>query len=171
MMRRMRTLRQEQRGAATVEFALWSVLFFMVAVVALDFGVFTIQRGHLSEALSGVTIAAFNKSNDVDYSAIPTYVQAVSAVPNPASMSISVGCNGGTNNCTNENRTCACLSQSGTFVPATSCGAACGTGSTPDSISGYYLTVGATYPFKPMFVTRSILGNKPIVQTATVRLQ
>jgi Flp pilus assembly protein TadG len=167
----MRQLRREQRGAATIEFALWSVLFFMVAVVALDFGLFTIQRGHLSEALSGASIAAFSKRDTVDYSAIPAYIQAVSAVPNAASMSIAVGCNGGSNNCTNTSRTCACLSQSGTFVPAGSCGEACGAGSTPNSISGYYLTIGATYPFKPMFMTRGILGNKPITQTATVRLQ
>jgi Flp pilus assembly protein TadG len=167
----MRHLRAEQRGAATIEFALWSVLFFMVAVVALDFGLFTIQRGHLSEALSGASIAAFNKSSTVDYSAIPTYIQAVSAVPNPASMSVAVGCNGGNNNCTNTNRTCACLSQSGTFIPSDKCGDPCGSGATPNSISGYYLTIGATYPFKPMFVTRGILGNKPITQTATVRLQ
>lgn len=164
-------LARERRGVAATEFALWVTLFFFVMLAALDIGQFSIERGRMAQAMSGASIAAFRTRAAVDYSALPGYLRAASGVATPAQMSVIVGCNGGQNNCTNVQRTCACLSQTGTLVAAGSCGQTCGSGASAGSRSGYYLQITASYPFRSSVLPRGMLNNGTVTQRTTVRLQ
>ena len=112
----LRTLRRSERGVATVEFALWLTLFFTISLVAIDIAQFTIQRGRLAEAVSGASLSAFKTRDAVQFQSIPAYVQAMAAAPGQSPLTVTVGCNGGTGNCTNSSRVCACLSQAGSFI-------------------------------------------------------
>ena len=161
----------ERRGVAATEFALWVTLFFFAMLAALDIGQFTIERGRLAQAMSGASIGAFRTRDNVNFAALPQYLRAASGVPAATPMTITVGCNGGRNNCTNAQRTCSCLAQDGTMTPSGSCGQACGGGASSNSRSGYYLQIAASYPFTSAVLPRGALGGGMVKQSATVRLQ
>jgi len=159
---------EDRRGVAATEFALWSVLFFMIALVALDFGDFHVKRAKIEEGVSAAAISAFARKDNVNYSNIPDYVRSVSA---ESGLSVTATCNGSTTSCTNLNRSCACLKTDGTFSART-CAAACtGAGMTAGTTSGYYLRISASRSFRAMVVPGNLLNNSAIRQTATVRLQ
>lgn len=160
-------LRSDQRGAVAVEFALWTTLFFMVVMVALDFGFFYLQRAKMNEAVSAAALSSFSQADTVSYSSLPDYVRALSG---EAEMSVAISCNGGANNCTNTNRTCACLSTNGSYVAA-SCGNSCSQQSGSGAKAGYYLTISAEQSFEPVLVPGGSVLPTRLAQQATVRLQ
>ena len=171
MIRLLARLKRDACGAVAIEFALWAVLIFVILLSALDIGYYTIQRGRLAQAVSGASIGAFKQRSSVDYNALSTYIAAAAAPPAGRTVQVTIGCNGGTNNCNHILRVCACLSQSGAYIPTVVCGVSCGGGSTPNSQSGYYLNIRASYAYRPIFVPGSVLGNATLSQASTVRLQ
>lgn len=167
----LRRLSHDRRGVAAVEFALWMVLVFITMLAALDIGSFSIERARLAQAMSGASIAAFKSRDAVNFTALPTYLRAAANMTAPGALTVTIGCNGGQDNCVNTSRTCSCLTSSATLVPAGSCGAPCGSGSSANSQSGYYLKMTASYPFRPALLPRGLLGNGVVRQSTTVRLQ
>lgn len=157
----------DELGAAAIEFALLTSLFFLVILVALDFGSFYLERSKMNEAVSGAAVNAFASAENVDFSALPGYVRALANNP---SLAVTTACNGTSGTCTNLSRSCACLRTNGTYAAA-SCGSACTGTVTASSTAGYYLTVGASQTFEPLILPRGLLGNARISQQATVRLQ
>lgn len=161
--------RTDRRGAATVEFALWAVAFFMVATVALDFGDLFIKRSRVNDAVSAAAVQSFQNRDTVTYTSLQAYIRALADDP---AVTVSAVCNGNSATaCTNTGRTCACLKTDGTYVAAASCGAACGSGSTTNSTAGYYLTISAQRNYSPMVLPRGQVSGSEVRETATVRLQ
>lgn len=168
MQKRMARLRRDEGGVATVEFALWTTLFFFVAIVAIDFGAFFIERGRMNEAVGAAAVASFSSADNVNFANLPTYVRGITG---ESSTAVTTSCNGVDNACTNFARTCACLKSDGSYVTA-ACGNICtGEGVTGGSTAGYYLTIKATRPYQAMMVPDSAIDNALISQAATVRLQ
>lgn len=167
----LRRLSGERRGIAAPEFALWMVLFFITMLAALDIGSFSIERARLAQAMSSASIAAFKSRDTVNFTALPGYLRTASGVTTPGALTVTIGCNGGLDNCVNTSRTCSCLTSSATLVPAGSCGAPCGSGASTNSQSGYYMKMSASYPFRPALLPRGLLGNGVVSQSTTVRLQ
>lgn len=160
-------LRADRSGAAAVEFGLWSALFFLVALGALDFGDHYLKRSQLGKAVSAASLQSFEQREDVNFANLPSYVAALSDNPN---VQVTLQCNG-SNSCSNANRSCACLARDGGYV-AQSCGAPCNGGNfTTGSTAGYYLSITAIKPFQPMFLPPGTFGQGPLSQSVTVRLQ
>ncbi len=161
-------LRDDRRGMATVEFALLSVLFFGVMSAALDLGMWYQQRLRIDSAIEQGSMIAFNTRTTVDQAAIGTYVGAAAKLSTPPT--VTVGCNGGTSNCVNTGRTCACVSGS-TPTPtytATACDAACADG----SLAGYYMNIRVIATASTMVVPAAKLGGSMTqTRSAVVRLQ
>ena len=164
----LRLMQRAEDGVAAIEFALWSTLFFLTVSVAMDFGLFYIERGKMNEAITAAAVSSFTNYNNVNFTALPSYVQGLAGDP---SLAVAISCNGATVSCTNLNRSCACLKSDGAYVAA-ACGNSCtGTGMTPNSKAGYYLSIRAQQDFQPVIVPNSVLDGAVIVQKATVRLQ
>jgi Flp pilus assembly protein TadG len=162
------TLRRDENGVATVEFALWVTGFFVIIMVAMDFGMLFIERGKVNEAVAASAVASFEEADNVNFAVLPSYVRSIAN--NPA-INVSTSCNGVANSCTNLNRTCACLKTDGSYV-ATACGNICtGSDMTGGSTSGYYLTIEATQAFTPVVLPSGLLSDMSLSQQATVRLQ
>lgn len=167
MSRPLPTLASDRSGAAATEFALWAALFFMVALGAFDLADLYWRRSQMSAAVSAASIEAFNQREDVNFADLGAYVRALA---DRDSIEVSVACNGTEDSCTNLNRTCACLRQTGTYVART-CGEMCtGTDMTEGVTAGYYLTITATEPFSPVLVPDGLTGSV-LSQSATVRLE
>jgi Flp pilus assembly protein TadG len=163
-----RQLRRDEQGAVVVEFAFWIVGFFFVAMIAIDFGFYFVQRTKLNMAVGSVAVAAFNTPTNVDFANMPSAVQSLGGL---STIAVTVSCNGTANSCVNSSRTCACLKTDGTYV-ATACGATCtGTGVTAGSTAGYYMTVRASVAYRPMVIPTPLLTSSAMDQQATVRLQ
>ena len=161
-------LRRCARGSAAVEFALWVSLFFVVVVVALDFGLYHVQAERTDQAVSAAAVQAFQQGTAADFTGIPAYVKGFASDPG---LTVTTSCNGVAGACTNTSRTCACLNGAGGYV-ALACGNSCsGAGMTAGSTAGYYLTVTASRGFVALAVPRGLLGNARISRAATVRLQ
>ncbi|MCL6251485.1 pilus assembly protein [Altererythrobacter sp. KTW20L] len=162
------SLRQDQRGVAAVEFALWTTSFFFVIMIAIDFGGYYMQRSKLNTAVGAAAVAAFNDADNVNFTDMPGYVRSLSG---DQSATVGLSCNGVAASCTNLNRTCSCLKTDGTYASA-ACGASCtGTGMTAGSTAGYYFTIDASRPFNAMIIPHSVLDGVAVAQRATVRLQ
>jgi len=172
MIRLIRTLIRETRGAATVEFAFLTVFFFGVVMAALDVGMYFIQQSRLTEAVSSASISAFASRNAVTFTNIPTIVSSGAGAPSGTTVSVSTVCNGTpATACTNSNRTCACLSQTGTYTTAT-CGATCtGNGMSSGATAGYYMTINASYTYRPVVLPHGLLTGKTVSRSLTERLQ
>ncbi|WP_051273014.1 TadE/TadG family type IV pilus assembly protein [Sphingomonas phyllosphaerae] len=166
-----RRLSCDRRGIAAAEFALWMVLFFITMLAALDIGSFSVERARLAQAMSGASIAAFKSRDTVNFTALPAYLRSAAGVTTPGALTVTIGCNGGQDNCVNTSRTCSCLTSTATLVAAGSCGAPCGSGASANSQSGYYMKMTASYPFRPALLPRGMLGNGVVSQSTTVRLQ
>lgn len=158
----------DERGMATIEFALLSVLFFFVMTAGLDIAMWYHQRLRLDSAVEQGAMIAFNGRTAVNQSAIGTYVGAAAKLS--TAPTVSVGCNGGTSNCVNSSRTCACLggtSAAPTYTTA-ACNSTCGDG----SLAGYYMTIKATATSNTMLVPAAMLGGALTqTRTAVVRLE
>lgn len=164
----LKRLRKDEQGAVVVEFAFWVVGFFFVAMIAIDFGFYFVQRSKLNMAVGSVAVAAFNTPANVDFTNMPSAVRSLGGL---STIAVTVSCNGVAGACTNANRTCACLKQNGTYVAA-ACSASCtGTGVTTGSTAGYYMSVKAAVTYRPMVIPTTLLTNSAMNQQATVRLQ
>ena len=164
---RLARIRRDNRGAAAVEFALWSALFFVVALAGLDLADVYFKQSQIGSAVSAASIQAFAQRDSVDFAAIPDYVRSVAEL---SDLTVTVACNGIVASCTNTARTCACLNQSGAFT-AVACAQACtGSGMTSGVNAGYYLTITASRAVTPLLLSSSLTGRQ-ISQTVTVRLQ
>ncbi|ATE66751.1 TadE/TadG family type IV pilus assembly protein [Rhizorhabdus dicambivorans] len=161
-------LAREERGVATIEFALLSVLFFFVMTAGLDIAMWYQQRLRLDSAVEQGAMIAFNSRSSVDQAAIGTYVGAAARLS--SAPTVTVGCNGGSSNCVNSARTCACVSGSApnpTFT-TTACNAACADG----SLAGYYMNIKAVATSSTMLVPAAMLGGNMVqTRSAVVRLQ
>lgn len=159
---------KDDTGAAAIEFALITALFFVVALAALDFGSIYVEQQQLDKAMSETTVSAYAQADAVPFSSIPTFVR--NAVSQSAAT-VTATCNGGLTTCGNTSRSCACLSSSGSYAAA-ACGTACtGTSYSKGALAGYYLTVAAHYQYQPVVVPETFLGNTQVSSSATVRLQ
>lgn len=161
-------LRDDRRGVATIEFALLSVLFFFVMTAALDLAVWYQQRFRLDSAVEQGAMIAFNSRTTVDQTAVGTYVATAAKLS--SAPTVTVGCNGGTSNCVNSARTCACVSGSAptpTFTTA-ACNSTCADG----SLAGYYMNIKAVASSSTIMVPAAMLGGTMTqTRSAVVRLQ
>lgn len=166
-MKLLRRLRSDRRGVAATEFALLSSMFLIVTLMSFDAALFLMKRSQLSNALDSAALAAFAQRDAVNFAGLPTFVTQASRI---ASANVTVGCNGGSGNCVNTGRTCACLTKTGSFVGAT-CGATCTGSVTANSVAGYYMTVNATANYSPIVLPDRAFNNMSTTQKITVRLQ
>lgn len=166
MIRLLRLFR-DRRGVAATEFALLSSLFLVFTLVSLDMGTFLMKRSQLSNALDSAALASFAQRTNVNFTGLPTFVTQASRM---SGTTVTVGCNGGTGNCVNTNRTCACLTKTATFVAAT-CGATCTGAVTANSVAGYYMTISASASHTPVIMPGRLFDTLPTSQKITVRLQ
>ncbi|QQN74173.1 TadE/TadG family type IV pilus assembly protein [Croceicoccus sp. YJ47] len=160
----IRSLRDDETGAVAVEFALWSMLFFMVVASALDIGSFFMKRSRLDEALSASAIVAFDNRENVRFDQLPAYVRALS---DDTATSVILSCNGVVDACTNMDRSCACISADGGYSAYT-CKATC-----PDNgaRAGYYMTVEATTPIEALIIPQRAFGGDTVTRATTLRLE
>jgi Flp pilus assembly protein TadG len=166
--RHLLRLRDEQRGVATIEFALLSVLFFFVMTAGLDLAMWYQQRLRLDSAVQQGAMIAFSSRASVNPSAIGTYVAAAAKLS--AAPTVTVGCNGGTSNCVNTSRTCACVS--GTTPTPTYTTAACNATCADGSLSGYYMNIKAVSTANTLLVPAAMLGGTMTqTRSAVVRLE
>lgn len=160
-------LAREQRGMATVEMALLSVLFFFVMTAGLDIGMWYQQRLRLDSAVEQGAMIAFNGRANVDATqaaAIDTYVEAAARLS--TTPVVTINCNGAA--CVSTGRTCACISGSAPTYTAAACTATCADGSLP----GYYMRINAVATASTMLVPAAMLGGTMTqTRTAMVRLQ
>jgi Flp pilus assembly protein TadG len=164
--RHLLRLRDEQRGVATIEFALLSVLFFFVMTAGLDLGMWYQQR--LDSAVEQGAMIAFNSRTTVNQASIGTYVAAAAKLA--SSPTVTVGCNGGTSNCVNTSRTCACVS--GTTPSPTYTTAACNSACADGSLAGYYMNIKAVATSNTLLVPAAMLGGAMTqTRSAVVRLE
>jgi Flp pilus assembly protein TadG len=161
-------VRHAEEGAATLEFALLTLFFFLSALLALDVASYYVQRSQLAEAVSAGSMSAFANRTAVPFQTLPTYIQNAARLP--SAPQVSIGCNGSVSGCVNTGRSCACLSKTGGYASAT-CGSSCPAGSTPNSTAGYYLQITASSQYRAMVLPRGMLNGMPIVQSVTVRLE
>lgn len=160
----LRRLAREERGVATIEFALLSVLFFFVMTAGLDIGMWYQQRLRLDSAVEQGSMIAFNARASVDATVITNYVGAAARLA--SAPTVTVTCNGGT--CANTGRTCACISGSAPTYTVLACTSTCTDGSLP----GYYMKINAVATSSPMLVPAAMLGGTMTqTRTALVRLQ
>lgn len=158
----------EELGAATIEFALLTLFFFICSLVALDFANYFVQRSQLAAAVSAASISAFSNRTAVPFQDLPTYVRNAGRLSDPPQVSLS--CNGTVNGCVNNGRTCACPSKTGAYVPA-SCGSSCPAGNTSASTAGYYLQITASSRYRAVILPRGMLNGTAIVQSVAIRLE
>jgi Flp pilus assembly protein TadG len=160
-----RLLQRDDRGTATIEFALLSVLFFVALSAALDIGIWYQQRLRIDAAVDQGAMIAFGSRTNVDQAAIGTFVAAAAKLS--TAPAVVVGCNGGTSNCVNSSRSCACLSGSTPTFTAAACNASCADG----SLAGYYMTIEATATSQTVVVPTAALGSMTQKRRAVIRLE
>lgn len=164
-------LLRDTRGAAAVEFALWSVFVFAVLSVSIDFGIYLAHTGRIASASEQAAIVAYNKreSGPVDGASLAQFLNASSRTPGPA-VRTTVTCNGTAAACNAAPaaRKCVCVSGlAPIYTASANCGDPCASGAT----SGYYVTLSSEYGFQPIVSPHPLLNGKVIRQSVTVRLQ
>lgn len=160
----MRRLGPDQRGTATIEFALLSLFFFGVIVVALDFGMFVQQKLRLGSAVEQAGLMAFNTRDAVNPVNLSNYI--VAAAQTKTAPTASITCNQG-QSCVNSNRQCACYNAATGIFTDSACSTTCADG----ALSGYYLKISATMPYTTLVAPNAWLRGATLSQTAVVRLQ
>lgn len=170
-MRSLASLRSDRRGTAAIEFAMISMFLFVVISAALDFALFVSYKQRLGQAVEMASLGAFEQraAAQTYQSTMQNYIRTAAGLPTTSTVNVTVGCNGGTLNCVNTNRSCVCVSGSPPSVQYTasaSCGATC----TSQATSGYFMNVRATYTYTPVLVPRRWAGGT-MTKNAVVRLQ
>src|SRR3546814_4681003 len=77
----IKRLKSDDKGSATIEFAVFASMFFMVMMVALDFGMYLTYQLRLNAAVEQGSMLAFNNRNAIDAQQIDNYVAAASRLP------------------------------------------------------------------------------------------
>lgn len=163
--------RRDTRGAAAVEFALWSIFVFAVLSVSIDFGFYLAQTGRIASASEQTAIIAYNKreAGPVNSTSLANFLNASARMPGSA-VRTTVTCNGTAAACNAAPaaRQCVCVSGlTPTYTASANCGDPCASGAT----SGYYVAISSEYDFKPILSPHPLLNAKVIRQSVTVRLQ
>ena len=171
---RLRTLPRDRRGAATIEFAFWSILFFMGMLVALDFAMWRTQQLRLGSAIEQGGVLAFNARQSLNAdnaTAIGNYVRTAAQVAGGWPPDVTVTCNEGLTCSDAADRPCACLNMgaSGPAFPAAACGSSCA--ATPGTTAGYYVKIKASHPYQSAILPSAMLAGKMMVDSVVVRLQ
>lgn len=157
--------RRDQRGVATIEFALSSIFILSLLVVSADFGIYALHKQRLKRAVSEASIAAFNARTNVDPVKVAQYVTASAHIG--STPTVSVTCNDGSS-CVNVARNCGCISPTnGSFTAHAQCGATCPSG----GLSGYYLTIAAESTYHHVVLPNPWLDGSKITARVTVRMQ
>jgi Flp pilus assembly protein TadG len=164
----LRRLRRDVRGNATVEFAMISLFLFSAMMVALDLGLYVQQKLRLGAAVEQAAVFAYVNKVTSNTSGVGTLVTAADS----AAQTPTISCNGGSaNGAACGDGKCSCVTASGGFAIAASCGAACtGSGTTANAISGNYIKIVATQVYTPMVVPSRVFAGGTITQSAVVRL-
>ncbi|WP_066717024.1 TadE/TadG family type IV pilus assembly protein [Sphingomonas pituitosa] len=162
------SLPSSEEGAATIEFALLTLFFFLSALLTLDVASYYVQRSQLAQAVSAGSMSAFANRSAVPYQSLPGYIQNAARLP--SAPQVRIGCNGVANGCVNTGRSCACLSKAGGYSSAV-CGSSCPAGTTPNSTAGYYMQITASSQYRAMVLPNGMLNGTPITQSVTVRLE
>lgn len=161
----IRHLGRDRRGAAAVEFALWSTFIFLALVPALDFGAYLLTGSRLAATVQQASVLAFNMRDQdvIDTAPLTAYVAA-----SGSGIAAEAVCNGGAASCTTRkaDRQCACVTGASTYSSA-NCGGSCANGSKP----GFYLTVRASRSYSASVVPNRLLEGDRISRAVTVRLQ
>ena len=165
--------REDIGGAVAVEFALWSVLVFLVVMASVDFGLYLMDSGRMASASEQTAIVAYNRRDNgpVDGEALEKFLNASARMP-AGPVRTAVTCNGTVASCNlaPAARQCVCVSNTDTkptFSSSSACGAPCPSGAT----SGYYVSLASEYNFKPVVNANPILKDRVIRHSVTVRLQ
>jgi hypothetical protein len=108
---------------------------------------------------------AFGSRTSVDQAAIGTFVGAAAKLS--TAPTVTVGCNGGTSNCVNSSRTCACVSGTTPTFTSAACNSSCADG----SLAGYYMTIDVSASSQTILVSSSVLGGLTQKRRAVVRLE
>jgi len=160
---------RNQRGSATIEFAMASLFLFGIMLVGLDFGIYAQQNLRLGGAMQQAAVVAFNNraSSTVDTSSLGNYVSAAAG----GSPTMSYQCNGGSCSGTWTSMCIGAPTTSGgwpTFAAATTSNGkpSCADGATP----GNYLVMRATRTYQAVVVPDKYLGGKTMTQQVIVRL-
>lgn len=170
----LRRLADDRRGVAALEFALWSTCFFLTALGGLDFALWRTYQLRLHVAVEQGAMMAFNArdaAGAATATSIRAYVQAAARLP--GAVQVNVTCNGGADlACAAKGdtaRTCACISTANgvtSYAPA-SCGSPCA----HSAPAGYYLTIRASYPYRPVVLPRNAVFGGTMADSATIPLQ
>jgi Flp pilus assembly protein TadG len=159
---------RQQRGSATVEFALVSLFFFGIVMVALDFGIYTQQNLKLGNTVEQASIIAFNgraAQPVVNTAQLSTYITTVVG----GSPTVTIKCNGSTS-CDNSAPASKCIgapaSVGGWPTFTDPAAGTCASGGTP----GYYVVIRATRTYSSVVVPDKYLNNGTMQQQAVVRL-
>ncbi len=164
----LKALWRDGRGAAAIEFAVLTSSFFIVFLGVLDYGNWFVQDSRLAQAVSDQANYTFKKRASASFSqsTIQTYIRQATGT----TATVNVTCNGGTDNasCSSAMTSCKCLSSAGVYASSASCGASCtGPGYSAGAVSGYYVTIAASYSFPGAI----LLKNAPLSRRVTVRLK
>jgi Flp pilus assembly protein TadG len=164
----LKTFMQATGGTAAIEFAVLTSAFFLTFLGVLDYGTYFVQDSRLAQAVSDQGNYTFKNLAAPSFteSTIQTYIRQASG----SSATVTVTCNGGSDNtsCNSAMTSCSCLSTGGVYATAASCGASCsGTSYSTGAVSGYYLKINASYSFPGMMV----LKNASVSRSVTVRLK
>jgi len=162
-------LARDQRGSATVEFALASLFLFGIMLVGLDFGVYAQQSLRLGSAVQQGAVIAFNNraAATVDTGSVGNYITATAG----GSPTMSYQCNGGSCSGTLTAMCLSALAGMGGWPAYTAATTSNGVSSCADGAApGKYLVIRATRTFKSVVVPDQYLGGKTMTQQAIVRL-
>ena len=160
---------RQQKGSATIEFALVSLFFFGIVMVALDFGIYTQQNLKLDNAVEQAAVIAFDARAGqpaVNTAQLSTYITSTIS----GSPTVTIQCNGSTTCGTASSKCIGAPATAGgwpTFTdPTASGGTACTSGATP----GYYVVIRAAKTYRSVVVPDKYLNNGAMQQQAVVRL-
>jgi len=167
-MTRLISFLRQQKGSATIEFALVSLFFFGVVMVALDFGIYTQQNLKLDNAVEQAAVVAFDaraSQPTVNTSQISTYITSTVS----GSPTVTIQCNGSAT-CDGSAPVSKCIGAPSavggwpTFTNPSS--GTCASGATP----GYYVVIRAAKTYRSVVVPDKYLNNGAMQQQAVVRL-
>jgi len=168
----LRAFLRQQKGSATVEFALVSVFFFGILMVGLDFGIYAQKTLKLGNAVEQASIVAFDAraaQPAVNTNQISTYITSVVG----GSPTVTIRCNG-VATCDGTAPATQCIGAPAaaggwpTFTAATTSNGkpSCADGAAP----GNYLVMGATRIYQAVVVPDKYLSGKTMTQQVIVRL-
>jgi len=161
---RRRGFLRDTRGNVTVEFALISLFFFAGIMVSLDFGLYVQQKLKLGSTVEQAAMIAYKAGATSNTSSISTYIQTYGGT----GASATITCNG-TSTCGDGK--CSCVTTTGTFVIAATCGTLCtGANVNTNAYSGNYMKIVGQRTFNSVVVPDKYLGGSTMTQSAVVRM-